>query len=74
MYPKVTNLCFSTTHIVNLLLHLCGNRTFYLELLHLVLQLRLFLHHVPPLRVQPRLHLSSHLFHLAQHLHPTVDI
>lgn len=42
----------------------------YLELLHLVLQLRLFLHHMSPLGVQPGLHLSSHLLHLAQHLCP----
>ena len=46
----------------------------HLELLHLVLQLGLFLHHVSPLWVQARLHLSSHLLQLTQHLRPSANI
>lgn len=50
---------------------LCDSRYLvYLELLHFVLQLRLFLHHVSSLRVQAGLHLPPQLLHFAQHLCP----
>lgn len=48
--------------------------TCHLKLFHFVLQLRLLLHHVSPLRVQPWLHLSPHLLHLAHHLCPAKSV